>query len=418
MNQALRHALQRLAAGDPLGALGFVGAAPCAHSLALRGIALAQLKEHDRARRDLRRAIHALNRQGAHGDSARAAAALAEVEANARNVGRAREALSKQRRALAALRDITNVAYLDILCARLDVLTGNHVAAQGRLEAATSMLDQVPIRSRSALEVCVSLARGELAVAQRRYIDAERHFHSALSVESSLNQLLFAEIRGRLRSISEPSLRFRDSKGVRSLTLVGYEQVIASCSGLLVDETNGTIRIGGDDDRQVLLEGRHSLFRLALTLAWATPRALSAPELFEQGFGEQLTNESHRARLKVALSRLRGALGRKAVSYRAGGWYLDVPEVVVVRTSSTSERPALRLMQDGECWSASALAEAMGVSRRHALRVLNQLVGDGEVMVLGAGRATRYVYKSYWPRIAPSELLPIESIGVNLGARH
>ena len=96
----LAYAAQHLAAGNPLGALNLVAGLESPHARALRGIALAQLREYERARIDLRAAIGGLERAGDHADAARAAAALAEVELSSRNLTRARAALERQERAL------------------------------------------------------------------------------------------------------------------------------------------------------------------------------------------------------------------------------------------------------------------------------------------------------------------------------
>jgi hypothetical protein len=51
----------------------------------------------------------------------------------------------------------------------------------------------------------------------------------------------------------------------------------------------------------------------------------------------------------------------------------------------------LALLADGEAWSSSALAIALGVSPRSVQRALEQLSGTGKVQWFGRGRARRWM---------------------------
>src|SRR5512134_3809652 len=77
MDSLVAAAARALASGDPLGALTRVALRDDPPALALRGIAMAQLGEHPRARELLRRAASEF---GAHERVARARCVVAEAE--------------------------------------------------------------------------------------------------------------------------------------------------------------------------------------------------------------------------------------------------------------------------------------------------------------------------------------------------
>jgi hypothetical protein len=96
MDSLIAASARALAAGDALGALKRVALRDDPPALALRGIAMAQLGEHPRARELLRRAARAF---GAHEALARARCVVAEAE-----VALAMRDLGGSPRALAAAR--------------------------------------------------------------------------------------------------------------------------------------------------------------------------------------------------------------------------------------------------------------------------------------------------------------------------
>ena len=51
----------------------------------------------------------------------------------------------------------------------------------------------------------------------------------------------------------------------------------------------------------------------------------------------------------------------------------------------------LALLADGESWSSSALALALGASQRTVQRALDSLAGAGKVQSFGHGRARRWM---------------------------
>src|SRR5207344_2217021 len=102
-----------------------------------------------------------------------------------------------------------------------------------------------------------------------------------------------------------------------------------------------------------------------------------------RAFGAKLANDSHRARLRVEMGRLRTALRTLAdVSATKRGFTLAPRRArqVVVLARPTEAEPAaiaslpgslLALLGDGESWSTSALALALRTSQRTVQRALD-----------------------------------------------
>ena len=118
--------------------------------------------------------------------------------------------------------------------------------------------------------------------------------------------------------------------------------------------------------------------------------------LIARAFGSKCTDESHRARLRVEIGRLRTVLGTLAgVSATKRGFALTprrASEVVVLARPVEDEHAAvLAFLVDGESWSTSALALAMGTSQRTVQRALDALAAGGKVQAFGRGRARRWM---------------------------
>src|SRR5262249_33676504 len=119
----------------------------------------------------------------------------------------------------------------------------------------------------------------------------------------------------------------------------------------------------------VPLTTRPVLFALARTLAEAWPGDAPRDVLIARAFGSRFTDESHRARLRVEIGRLRAALRQIAeVSATKRGFTLSprgTREVVVLARPLEEEHASvLAFLGDGESWSSSALALALGTSQR------------------------------------------------------
>ena len=388
-----------------MGALAFVGHASGPRERALRGIALVQLREYDRAKADLAYALDAFDLAGNAGDAARAAAALAEIELQARNVPAARETLRLQRRRLVELRDWVNTAYIEILLVRLAVLAGEVDTGLAGLRRLDALTDQIPPEQRRPIAAFASLAAGEAARARRAFGDSERCYLRAEALNQGRNRLMAEEVTDALAGLRLPKIQWTIDGSARWMSEVELERHEGTHEGLVIDLISGRARQPLSQGGSTVLEGRFSLLRLAGALSGTEPR--SARELFEDTYGVRYRNASHHARLKVAISRLRKVLGSQAVVHTGKGWRLGLEQVAVVVAAPAD--PIARIharLGDGEAWSSAALSTAVGLSKRHTQRALRELGETGRVEIIGAGRATRYRIAGMRVAIASPMLLP------------
>jgi len=150
------------------------------------------------------------------------------------------------------------------------------------------------------------------------------------------------------------------------------------------------------DGVAVPLTTRPILFALARALAEAWPGDVSRDALVERAFGPKHADESHRARLRVEVGRLRAELRSVAdIGATKRGFALaprGAREVVVLAWPVEEQHAAvLALLADGESWSSSALALALGGSQRTVQRALDSLASAGKVQSFGQGRARRWM---------------------------
>ena len=108
----------------------------------------------------------------------------------------------------------------------------------------------------------------------------------------------------------------------------------------------------------VSLAARPVLFALARALAQAWPGEASRHELLARAFGARQSDESHRARLRVEIGRLRALLRDLAgIEATANGFALRpraAAVAVLVPPLQEDHGPVLALLSDGEAWSSSA----------------------------------------------------------------
>jgi hypothetical protein len=160
----------------------------------------------------------------------------------------------------------------------------------------------------------------------------------------------------------------------------------------------------------ISLARRPVLFALARALGEAWPGDVPRDTLVARAFGLKLADESHRARLRVEVGRLRTMLRRLAdVSATKRGFALaprrgrDV--VVLARPVEEEHATVLALLADGESWASSALALALGTSQRTVQRALDSLATASKVQSFGRGRARRWMTPSV-PGFTTTLLLP------------
>ncbi|RDI01987.1 hypothetical protein DFO59_107181 [Pseudomonas fluorescens] len=147
---------------------------------------------------------------------------------------------------------------------------------------------------------------------------------------------------------------------------------------------------------QVSLARRPVLFALARGLAQAWPGDVPRETLMTQAFGLKLTDESHRARLRVEMGRLRATLRPLADVRATQRGFTLVPRhadevVVLARVVEEPYAAVLALLADGEAWSSSALALALDISQRSVQRALETLAAAGKAQSFGRARARRWL---------------------------
>jgi tetratricopeptide (TPR) repeat protein len=386
MDSLITAAARALATGDPLGALKRVALRDDAPALALRGIAMAQLGDLVRAKALLRSAARAFGPKEAVA-RARCVVAEAEIALVSRDLGWPARALDAARGTLEEHGDRLNAAHAKYLEVRRLLLIGRIDEAERTLASLDPAL--LPPASRAVHELVVAgiaLRRVRTKAARAALARAERAAH-----DSGIPALT-AEVQTALRVLDTPAARLIANGEERLLRLEEVEALLAS-SALVVDACRHVVRRGRI---VVSLARRPVLFALARALAEAWPGDVPRDALVARAFGAKLADESHRARLRVEVGRLRTVLRTLAgVSPTKRGFAL-VPrrahEVVVLALPVEDEHAAvLAFLADGEFWSSSALALALGTSQRTVQRALESLATAGKVQSFGRGRARRWM---------------------------
>src|SRR5262249_4614615 len=203
---------------------------------------------------------------------------------------------------------------------------------------------------------------------------------------------LMAEVKGATLALDRPAARLVANGEERLLLLEDVEALLAS-KALVVDACRHVVR----ESRTIVpLASRPVLFALARALAEAWPGDMPRDVLLARAFGARLVDESHRARLRVEVGRLRRAVRPVAdVTATKRGFALvsrGARDVVVLARPVEDEHAAvLAFLADGESWSSSALALALGASQRTVQRALDSLAEAGKVQSFGRGRARRWL---------------------------
>ncbi len=385
MDSLITAAARALSAGDPIGALKRVALRDDAPALALRGIAMAQLGDLTRAKALLRSAARAF---GAKEPLSRARCVLAEAEVAlaSRDLAWPTKLLDSARATLDAHGDQANVAHAHLLTARRLLLVGHIDDAERALAPLKRMTAPPSLRTVHEL-VVASIAVRRLDIAAARAALARARHSARLAAIPSLA----AEVEEGLRVLETPAAR-RIAKGEeRALVLADVEALLAS-PAFIVDACRHVVR---HDGSTVSIAGRPVLFAIARALGEAWPGDATRETLIARAFGSRFTDDSHRARLRVEVARLRQMLRPLAdVRATARGFALTprgASDVVVLARPTDEEHAAvLALLSDGESWSSSALALALGTSQRSVQRALDSLASAGTVQSLGRGRARRW----------------------------
>ena len=377
-------AARALAAGDPLGALKLISLRDDAPSLALRGIAMAQLGDFVKAKALLRGAVRGF---GARAPVARArcVVAQAEVALASRDLAFSTKTLEAARVTLEAHGDLANAAHARFLEVRRLLLIG-------RLADAERALTKIPPALPPALQAARELVIAGVAIRRIRTKDARAALMRAERAARDAGiPALWAEVDSALRVLNTMAAR-RIAKGEdKPLRLEDVEALFAS-RAFVVDACRLTARQGSV---VIPLGKRPVLFTLVRALAEAWPGDVSRDALVARAFRLKLSDESHRARLRVEIGRLRRVLRPLAdITATKLGFALKTRarEVMVLALPVEEEyAPVLALLSDGESWSSSALSLALGTSQRTVQRALDELALAGKVQSFGRGRAKRWL---------------------------
>lgn len=401
MDSLITAAAQALAKGDPLGALNRVALRDDAPALALRGIAMAQLGDFARARVLLRRAGRAFGPREAVA-RARCTVAEAEVALAARDLGWAPGRLDEAASVLETHDDRANAAHARLLDIRRLLLIGRLDHAGERLADLDPVQLPAPLRAVHGLaKAGIALRRME-ARAARVALEGARDAAGRAGIPA-----LIAEVEAARHLLDAPAARLI-AGGVECPVLLDEVENLQASEALIVDACRHAVR---ERDKSVSLATRPVLFALLRTLAEAWPQAAPRDVLIISAFGSRFTDESHRARLRVEIGRLRAALRPLARISATERGFAIAPRVaagVVVLARPVEEKHAtvLALMADGEAWSSSALALALGSSQRSVQRALDALAEAGKIQSFGQARARRWVMPPM-PGFATSLLLPL-----------
>lgn len=400
MDSLINAAGHALSLGDALGALKLVALRNDAPGLALRGIAMAQLGELDRAKALLRRAARAFGAKEAVA-SARCVVAEAEIALVTRDLSFSSKALDAACAALERHGDRTNAAHARHLRIRRFLLLGQLDEA----ERATALFDvsSLPptLRAAHALAVAgIAIRRLDTRKARAALADAQRAArHARISA-------LIAEVDSISALMNTPAARLI-ARGEERLVLLDEVETLLDSGALVIDACRHVVR---DADTVVSLTTRPVLFALARALGETWPADVSRSALLARAFRARHADESHRARLRVEIGRLRFKLRALAsVNATVQGFALAprrAHDIVVLAPPVEDQNASvLAFLSDGEAWSSSALSLALGASARTVQRALEQLAAAGKVQSCGRGPARRWTARLI-PGLTTTLLLP------------
>ncbi|MCK1474690.1 helix-turn-helix domain-containing protein [Bradyrhizobium sp. 197] len=386
MESLITAAARALEAGDPLGALNRVALRNDAPSLALRGIAMAQLGDLAKAKTLLRSAARAFGPKEAVA-RARCVVAEAEIALVSRDLNWPAKTLAAARATLASHGDLANAAHAGHIEARRLLLVG-------RLEEAERTLAEIKTTPLPpASQVVRELVIAGIALRRLRTKDARVALGRAVRAARQAGiPALAAEVEITTFVLDTPAARLITRGHERPLLPEEVED-LATSEALVVDMFHHAVRRRGI---VVPLGRRPVLFALARVLAQAWPADVSREALITAAFQARHVDESHRARLRVEIGRLRTKLKPLAdVSATRHGFALTPRKtrqvLVLARPVEEKHATVLAFLSDGEPWASSALALALGTSARTVQRALEELARSNKVQSFGHGRARRWM---------------------------
>lgn len=386
MDSLITAAARSLAVGDPLGALKRVALRDDAPALALRGIAMAQLGDFAKAKELLRHAARAFGPREAVA-RARCIVAEADIALASRDLGWSTKMLDGARSTLEAHGDRLNAGFARYLEVRRLLLIGHLNEAQHMLADLDPSV--FPPASRTFHELVVA------GIAMRRLRTKEMRAALARARRAARQAgiaALIAEVETASRVLKMPAARVIVRGDERLLLLEDVEALLAS-KAIVIDACRNLVRYS---NIVISLAKRPVLFALARTLGESWPGDVPRDVLLARAFGARFVDESQRARLRVEIGRLRRML-RKVGDIRATkrGFTLVLQRgrkvVVLARPVEEEHGDVLAFLTDGESWSSSALALALGTSQRTVQRALDSLEAEGKVQSFGRARSRRWI---------------------------
>lgn len=386
MDSLIAAAGRALVAGDALGALNRVALRDDPPALALRGIAMAQLGEYPRARELLRRALRGF---GVREELARARCVVAEAEVALamRDLGGSPRTLAEAATVLAARADSANALQARLIAVRRLLLLG-------RLTEAASALDDLDARGLPpSLAAMAELGVAEVALRSLRTAAARAALDRAFdAAQRARVPALLAEVIEARATLERAAARRMHGGHEEPLRLDQVEALLAS-GALVVDACRRGLRAG---QHWQPLARRPVLFALLRALAQGWPDDVDRNALIAQVFRTREPDETHRARLRVEIGRLRGMVAPwMDIEASARGFALAPRDgravVVLVPPVDGDQASLLALLGDGAGWSTSALALALGDSQRTVQRALVDLEAEGKVRSIGRARAQRWL---------------------------
>ena len=400
MDTVIKAAAQALARGDVLVAIKHVALRDDPPALALRGVAMAQLGDFNRAKTLLRRAAKAFHRKDivAH---ARCVVAEAEVALVSRDLNWPTQALDAAWVTLEKHGDTMNAAHARNLAARRWLLIGRPDEAERLLNGLNETLLPPVLRAAYALTVAgIAIRRLRTSEARAAFLDA------AQAAERAHIPALTVEVENASSVLLAPVARVITGARERPVLLDEAEALLAS-EHVVIDACRNNVQGQGSVIR---LATRPVLFGLARCLGEAWPNDVSRDSLLLHAFRARQTDESHRARLRVEIGRLRAALRPIAeINATKQGFVLvprhEKPLCVLAPLVEGRNATILALLADGESWSSSALSVALGSSPRTIQRGLEQLAAEGKAQSFGGGRTRRWTIAAV-PGFPTTLLLP------------
>ena len=391
-----------LAAGDPIRALNGISLRDDPPALALRGIAMAQLGEYPRACELLRQAARGF---GPHEALARARCVVAEAEVALamREIGGSQRELAAAAAALEAHGDLQNVLQARLIAARRLLLLGLLDEAEGALsrfdEGPTALAHPAasgasrPRELPPSLAAIAALVAAELSLRRLRIGAAREALARARqAADRARIPAILAEVSEACATLEHPAARRIIGQHEQALRLDEVVDILES-DALVVD---GCRRRVGAGPTWLPLARRPVLFALARSLAEAWPGDVERQRLIASAFRIRRPDETHRARLRVEIGRLRSLVEPLARIEATGPGFALVPHdgrsVALLAPPVDGDRGSLlALLADGAAWSSASLALAMDASQRTVQRELTELEAAGQVRAIGRGRTRRWL---------------------------